>query len=121
MILVDTSVWIDHLRCRNQYLAELLEADEVVIHPFVIGELACGNIQNRAEILSLLRALPLATKAGNDEVLQLIGRRKLQGKGLGLIDIHLLASCLIERSSLLTKDARLAAVAADMGLGGARQ
>ncbi len=117
MTLVDTSVWIDHLRSGNRNLTERLEADEVFVHSFVIGELACGNLQNRMEILNLLRALPHAAKASDDEVLQLIGRRSLQGKGLGLIDIHLLASSLIERCSLLTNDARLAAVAADMGLG----
>ncbi len=121
MTLVDTSVWIDHLRSGNRNLTDLLEADEVFVHPFVIGELACGNLQNRAEILNLLRALPQVTKAADEEVLQLIGGRNLQGKGLGLIDVHLLASCLMERCYLLTKDTRLAAVAADMGLGGGSQ
>ena len=92
MVLVDTSVWIDHLRKASPRLTELLENGEVATHPFVVGELACGNITNRAEILALLHALPEAPRAGDDEILFFIDRHSLGGKGLGLIDIHLLAS-----------------------------
>jgi len=83
MVLVDTSVWIDHLRRGNRRLAELLNQAAVVGHPFVIGELACGRLKNRAEILSLLQALPQAPAADQDEVLALVEHVKLYGRGLG--------------------------------------
>jgi len=93
MLLVDTSVWVDHLRGHDAALADLLSAGEAACHPFVIGELACGGIRNRQEVLSLLAALPSLPKAEEDEVLLLIERRRLMGRGLGLVDMHLLASC----------------------------
>lgn len=113
MILVDTSVWIDHLRSSVAGLVEALEADAVLIHPFVIGELACGMIANRHEVLNLLSALPPAVVASDDEVLGFIGERKLMGKGIGFIDAHLLASvALTPDAELWTRDKRLHAVAA---------
>ena len=118
MILVDTSVWIDHFRSRSARLAALLEAGEATTHAFVIGELACGNLRNREEILSLLETLPRSTKAGDQEVLVLLDRRQLMGCGLGLIDMHLLASCLIDRCQLWTSDKPLKVVAADLGIDG---
>ena len=93
MVLVDTSVWIDHFRKKGRRLSDLLEQEEVLLHSFVIGELACGNLQNRKEIISLLHALPLATKADDDEVLIFLERHAIMGRGVGLIDVHLLASC----------------------------
>ena len=92
MVLVDTSIWIDHLRSANTRMARLLEDGEIVVHPFVIGELACGNLRNRSEILALLHALPQAPCVTDSEVLFFIERHSLAGQGLGLIDMHLLAS-----------------------------
>jgi len=111
MILVDTSVWVAHLRKGSRELSALLNDGLVVCHPFVIGELACGNMRNRAELLSLLAALPSATAAGHDEALRLVSERKLHGKGLGWIDVHLLASSLLTGCALWTKDKALAAAA----------
>jgi len=111
VILADTSIWIDHLRKRSGKLAALLDDGRVVCHPFVIGELACGNLRNRTEILSLLTALPSTTLAAHEEVLRLVSDRKLHGKGLGWIDAHLLASTLLTGCTLWTKDKALAAAA----------
>jgi predicted nucleic acid-binding protein len=112
MILVDTSVWIDHFRNGNSELEELLINNEVMIHPFIIGELACGSIKNRNEILGLLNELPHAVVAEHQEVLKLIEDRKLYGKGIGLIDAHLIASALISNVGLLTIDKPLEKVVA---------
>lgn len=117
MVLVDTSVWIDHLKRRDDVLVALLEDGEVACHPFIIGELACGGIQNRPEILSLLLALPSLTKAGDDEVLLFVDHHRLMGRGLGLIDLHLLASCMLAGVPLWTRDAKLAGAATKLGLG----
>ena len=111
MVLVDTSVWVDHLRGKPSRLAELLEEGSVVCHPFIIGELACGNIRNRDEILDLLQALPLATAADHAEVLHLLQENRIYGRGLGWVDAHLLASAMLTGCSLWTKDKSLATVA----------
>jgi len=116
VVLVDTSVWVDHLRRRDDALAALLEAGEVACHPFIVGELACGGIQNRPEILSLLSALPSLTKAEDDEVLLFIDRHRLMGRGLGLVDFHLLASCMLAGVLLWTRDAKLASAATELEL-----
>ncbi|MGH9336341.1 MAG: type II toxin-antitoxin system VapC family toxin, partial [Vicinamibacteria bacterium] len=94
MILVDTSVWVDHLRAAEEELESLLGQGLVLSHAFVIGELACGNLKNRREILSLLEALPRASVANHEEVLHLVAEQKLYGKGLGWVDVHLLAASL---------------------------
>ncbi|HBC88634.1 MAG TPA: VapC toxin family PIN domain ribonuclease [Lentisphaeria bacterium] len=107
MVLVDTSVWIDHFRNNNIKLTEILISEEVSCHPFIIGELACGNIKNRKEILSLLKALPTLPKAGDEEILFFIETHNISGKGLGLIDVHLLASCLFKNAALWTLDRKL--------------
>lgn len=117
MILVDTSVWIDHLRRGEQELVKLLNEGVVLCHPFVIGELACGNLKNRAEILSLLAALPTPTVASHQEALHLLTKRKLSGKGLGWIDLHLLASALLSKCPLWTKDKALGTVAGALKIG----
>ena len=115
MILVDTSVWIDHLRKGDAELAQALEAGGVMTHPFIIGELACGNLANRNSILALLRTLPAAQVATDDEVSGFIQRRKLMGRDIGYIDVHLLASiALTHGSRLWTRDKRLAAVASEV-------
>ena len=117
MILVDTSVWVEHLRHGLPRLATLLQAGEVLIHPWVIGELACGNLRNRSQVLDLLQGLPAATVASDAEVLLLIEGDRLMGRGIGYIDAHLLASARLSQCRLWTQDLRLAAVAQEQGLG----
>jgi predicted nucleic acid-binding protein len=112
MILVDTSVWVDHLRKGNDALRERLLKDEVACHPMVIGELACGNLKHRKELLALLHALPAVERVSDDEILFFIEQHRLSGRGLGLVDIHLLASCAISQTSLWTLDGRLQQAAA---------
>ena len=107
MVLVDTSVWVAHLRFGSVGLETLLKEGRVVCHPFIIGELACGNLKNRYQILSLLQALPMALQAEHDEVMTLIEARSLMGKGLGYIDMHLLASVLLTEVPLWTLDGKL--------------
>jgi len=107
MILVDTSVWVDHLRYGNPRLASLLEEGAVVCHPFVIGELACGNLPYRADTLSRLHDLPRTGVAGQDEVMSLIDIHRLMGMGLGFIDVHLLASARLAGIPLWTRDLQL--------------
>lgn len=116
MVLVDTSVWIDHFRAGEARLALLLEDAEVVMHPFVVGELACGNLRNRREILSLLCNLPAVAPVTDDEALFFIERHRLHGRGLGLVDVHLLASCAVEGNGLWSKDVRLMKAAKDLKL-----
>jgi len=112
MILVDTSVWIDHLRGREPMLEKLLEAGMVCIHPCITGELACGNLKHRTVILSLLKDLPAAKAATDDEVLLYIEKHGLMGLGIGYIDAHLLAAtALTGAARLWTRDKRLHAVA----------
>jgi predicted nucleic acid-binding protein len=117
MILVDTSVWIDHLRTGDAQLSERLNDGRVLIHPFVLGELACGNLGNRETVLSLLKNLPTAPLASDDEVLFFIDRNQLMGKGIGYIDVHILAAVSLANSGRLwTRDKRLHAVAMTLGL-----
>ena len=111
MILVDTSVWVSHFREGNAGLAALLTNGEVACHPFIIGELACGNLTNRTTILSLLKALPSTVVAEPEEILTFIENNHLMGRGLGYVDIHLLASALLTRVSLWTLDKRLEQIA----------
>jgi predicted nucleic acid-binding protein len=111
MVLVDTSVWVDHFRQHSATLEELLHRGLVLVHPLVTGELACGNLKNRAEILNLLHVLPQAKMAGQEEILTFIEAHALQGKGLGLVDVHLLASALLSHAKLWTNDKALAGMA----------
>lgn len=115
-MLVDTSVWIDHLRRGNAQLAARLENGEVESHPFVLGELACGVLKRRSEILSLLDSLPQVFEAEHDEVLALVESRLLSGRGLGWIDAHLLASAMLQKTTLWTLDKRLAEQAQRLGV-----
>ena len=121
MVLVDTSVWIDHLRNSQDHLQFLLRETEVVCHPFVIGELACGNLTNRAEILTLLKTLPMAPQLNFDEYLFFIDEHQLQGRGIGFVDVHLLASAALGQVKLWTNDKRLKSTAADLDLDYKRQ
>lgn len=118
MILVDTSVWIDHLRVGDPELGRLLDRGLVLGHVFVRGELACGNLRRRAEVLVLLADLPQAVVAEDGEVLALIERQRLMGRGIGYVDAHLLAATLLTPGARLwTRDVRLAAVAGQLGVG----
>ena len=117
MILVDTSVWIDHLRAGDQELISLLNSTQVITHPFVVGEIACGNLWNRSEVLILLAALPQIAVATDAEVLFYIERHELMGRGIGYVDSHLLAAVSLARPARLwTRDKRLHAVASDLSL-----
>jgi predicted nucleic acid-binding protein len=107
MVLVDTSVWVAHLRDGAVGLDSLLSDGHVVCHSFIIGELACGNLKNRTELLSLLQDLPMAFHAEPEEVMQFIENHRLMGKGLGFIDMHLLASAFLTKAPLWTLDKRL--------------
>ena len=118
MILVDSSVWIDHLRNGEPALVALLNTGQVLTHPFVVGELACGNLKNRTAVLSLLQDLPAAPVASDEEVLFFIERHDLMGRGIGYVDAHLLSAASLTGTTrqLWTRDKRLAAVAEAMGL-----
>jgi predicted nucleic acid-binding protein len=117
VILVDTSVWVDHLRAGDEQLAGLLQAGEVLAHPFVIGELALGGLGDADLVLSSLMDLPKAAVAGDQEVLHFIDRHSLAGRGIGYVDAHLLAaSRLTSGAALWTRDKRLSAAADDLGL-----
>jgi predicted nucleic acid-binding protein len=117
MVLADTSVWIQHFRQGDPRLAGDLVEGLVLMHPFVSGELACGNLKSRGAILSDLQTLPSAHLASNAEVRQLIEDRRLWGWGLGWVDVHLLASALLSHCRFRTLDKRLGEAAAELGLG----
>jgi predicted nucleic acid-binding protein len=117
MILVDSSVWVDHQRSKNLELSRLLEEGLVYTHPFVIGELALGSFKNRQMFLDGLLALPEVAKADDLEVLRMVESHQMAGKGLGLIDAHLLASALIDRVRLFTFDGALDRMARVLGVG----
>ena len=120
MILVDTSVWVEHLRSHSAILSALLDDGGVLGHPFVLGELALGNLRQRDDILRVLRRLPQATSASHLEVLQFIDREALYGRGIGYVDAHLLAAArLTAGSKLWTRDRRLQTVAGHLGLAAA--
>lgn len=117
MILVDTSVWVDHLHNNNAELSKLLSQNEVCIHPWIIGELACGNLKNRAQLLELLGALTASPVVEHDEVLFMIERYELMGRGIGYIDAHLLASTMLGKATLLwTLDKTLMQIAGELNL-----
>lgn len=116
MILVDTSVWVDHLRQGDAGLVELLERGAVLMHPFVLGEIACGSLKDRPAILELLADLPSAALAEADEVLGFIECHALHGRGLGYVDMRLLAAvALTEGARLWTRDKRLRLAAEALG------
>lgn len=115
MLLVDTSVWVDHLRRGDAELAERLEEGVVMTHRLVVEELACGSMSRRAEILTLLGTLPRVPEAEHAEFLRFIELRGLSGTGLGAIDVHLLASAKLAHAKLWTRDEALARAAARIG------
>jgi len=116
MVLVDTSVWVCFLRSKEPHLEELLERGSVVCHPFIVGELACGRMKNRKQILSLLQTLPMAQVAEHSELLAFIERHGLMGAGLGLVDIHLLAAAVLTGIPLWTFDRKLKQTAARLNV-----
>lgn len=117
MILVDTSIWIDHLRHGNEELATQLNSAQVLTHPFVIGELACGNLTNRSEVLTLMANLPQVAVATDHEVLFFIEQHRLMGRGIGYIDAHLLAAVsLSSPARFWTRDKRLGSITVDLQL-----
>jgi predicted nucleic acid-binding protein len=117
MILADTSIWIDHLRRSDLRLARFLDRGDVVMHPFIIGELALGYVPRIAEMLDDLRRLPKAIVADADEVLRFIAHRKLSGSGIGYVDAHLLAAAALARETFLwTRDKRLHTAAQSLSL-----
>ncbi len=117
MVLVDTSVWIRHFKQHNQVLSELLQDTQVSVHEYVIGELACGELHNRAEILSLLGQLPRAPTATYAETLLFIEQHQIMGRGVGYVDAHLLASAfLTDGLGIWSLDKRLRQTAAHLGV-----
>ena len=115
-MLVDTSVWVEHLRRGDSELAALLNQNEVECHPFIIGELACGFLRRRDEVLSLLQRLPHTIVATHDEVLTFLERHRLMGRGIGWIDAHLLTSSALSNTLLWSRDRRLSKVAKELHL-----
>lgn len=116
MILVDTSVWIDHLRAKEERLTLLLNEMQVCMHPMVWGELACGNLKNRVTLLRLWQGLPTITQATHAETLYCLEQRKLMGKGIGYVDLHLLTAVLLSpETRLWTRDKRLHSIASELG------
>lgn len=117
MILVDTSIWIDHLREGSPGLTKALEGAWVLMHPFILGELACGNLRNREVLLGLLGELPTVPRATDPEVLVFIAEHALMGRGLGYLDVHLLASVVLAGDvRLWTRDRSLHKVAVELGV-----
>lgn len=118
MLLVDSSIWVDHLRHGDASLRQILERGQVGTHPWIIGEIACGHLRQRERVLTLLGDLPQLRVACDQEVLHLIDRQRLMGRGIGYIDVHLIASCLINNVKLATRDQRLHRVAEELGIAG---
>ncbi len=114
-ILVDTSVWIDHFRQKDEHLVNTLEDNRVLTHPMIWGELACGHLQNLDQILSLFQNLPQTSEATHDEALYCLTSHNLMGQGIGFVDLHLLASTLLTKNTLIwTRDKRLHKSAASL-------
>jgi len=111
MVLVDTSVWVSHLRDGNSELANLLNDGRVLCHPLIVGELACGNLKDRAVVLSFLQLLPMSIEAEHDEVLSFIENNSLMGKGMGYVDAHLITSAVLAGVPIWTLDKKLAQAA----------
>lgn len=117
MILVDTSVWVDHLRHGDKTLAQLLTQGQVCIHPMITGELACGNLKNRGQLIDLWQSLPCSIEASHQEALLFLESHRLMGKGIGFVDLHLLSSTALTANTLLwTHDKRLASIAKSLNI-----
>jgi hypothetical protein len=116
MVLVDTSVWVFHLRKGSPELADLLNNGKVLCHPFILGELACGNLKDRPVIFSYLELLPMSVVAENEEVLSFIENNRLMGKGLGYVDVHLLTSAVLTGVWVWILDKKLSQTADNLNL-----
>ena len=116
-MLVDTTIWIDHLRRGDTSLAAMLEQEQVCVHPFVIGEVACGHLTDRPDVLGSMQALPMLPIVRHADVMDFVDRHRLMGRGLGWVDMHLLASVSTSGEQLMTRDKRLRAAAEELGLG----
>jgi predicted nucleic acid-binding protein len=116
MVLVDTSIWVEHFRNGSAELRRLLLDGQVYCHPFIVGELACGHLKKRSEILDLLSSLQQAIISDDEEALQLIETRRLYGRGLGWIDVHILSSALLTGAQLWTFDKTLKKVAQEFNI-----
>ena len=117
LVLADTSIWITHFRDGQVRLAKLLEQGLVACHPFIVGELACGSLKNRGEIIQLLEALPVVDVLEHNEVMEFIESRKLMSIGIGYVDIHLLGSSLLSNTPLWTFDKALIKAAKSLNIG----
>ncbi len=116
LVLVDTSVWVTHLRKGEKHLSQLLELGFVACHPFIVGELACGSLKNRQEIIRLLEALPAVDKLEHSEVMAFIESRKIMSAGIGYVDAHLLGSAILSDTPLWTHDKSLVKTATLLGV-----
>lgn len=116
MIIADTSIWIDHLRRSEAWLGALLSGGQVLMHPFVIGEIALGAIARRSAVIEILENLPQASIATHGEVMALVEQERLHGLGVGYVDVHLLASARLAGAGLWTRDQRLLSAAERLGL-----
>ncbi len=117
MVVVDTSIWIDHLGKADERLQQLLLNGQVLVHPYIIGELACGNLKPRDEILEMLALLPAAPLAEDHEVLYFLEVNQFYGQGIGYVDAHILSSvALLKTATLWTRDKRLGNLAQKIGL-----
>ena len=116
IVLADTSIWIKHFREGNKQFTELLEQGLIACHPYIVGELACGSLKNRSEIIGLLEALPMAVVLEHSEVMELIEKQKLMSIGIGYIDTHLLGSSLLSDFQLWTFDKSLQKAAKAMNI-----
>jgi predicted nucleic acid-binding protein len=117
LVLADTSIWIDHFRRSNFQLARLLDRGDIVMHPFVIGELVLGKVTKIAEMIDFFHLLPKTIVASADEILEFISKRKLSGSGIGYVDVHLLAAAALMPETLVwTRDKKLRAAAQTLSL-----
>lgn len=114
MIVIDTSIWVDHFRAADTHMTDLLDGELVLMHPWIVGELACGNLSTRLVTLSSLRKLPQVPVAHEDEVLFMIEQHKFMSRGIGYIDMHLLASARLNGANLWSRDKRLMRAAMDL-------
>ena len=116
MIIVDTSVWVEHFRRGDATLVDLLNRNRVLAHSFVIGELSLGNLNARSATMGLLNALPMASVASDEEILHIIATKRLAGHGIGLVDAHLIASAMMETAQIYTRDKKLGQIAQQLKL-----
>lgn len=116
LVLADTSIWITHFREGQKHLVDLLEQGLVACHPHIVGELACGSLKNRNEIIQLLEALPMANVLEHVEIMEFIESRKLMSIGIGYVDVHLLGSSLLSNTPLWTRDKSLIKAATSLNI-----